>query len=161
VLERPCPDCGFDSTALRRREFAGLTRRYTNALVAALDRPGSGDRRTPDVWSDHEYACHVRDVCTVFFGRLTVMIAEDDPLFANWDQDATALEQRYWRQDPASVRRQLLDAADRMANRWAQVREDEWTRPGRRSNGSTFTVDSLGRYFLHDLAHHAWDVRAS
>ena len=31
-------------------------------------------------------------------------------------------------------------------------------RPGRRSNGSVFTVETLGRYFLHDVLHHLHDV---
>jgi hypothetical protein len=34
----------------------------------------------------------------------------------------------------------------------------QWARPGHRSNGSVFTVDTFARYFLHDLAHHAWDI---
>jgi hypothetical protein len=32
-------------------------------------------------------------------------------------------------------------------------------RVGRRSNGSTFTVETLGQYFLHDIVHHLHDVR--
>ena len=30
--------------------------------------------------------------------------------------------------------------------------------PGRRSDGASFTVDSIGRYYLHDIEHHLWDV---
>lgn len=33
-------------------------------------------------------------------------------------------------------------------------------RPGRRSNGSVFTVRTLGQYFLHDVVHHLHDVGA-
>ncbi|HET6968280.1 MAG TPA: DinB family protein, partial [Ornithinibacter sp.] len=29
---------------------------------------------------------------------------------------------------------------------------------GHRSDGSEFTVLTLGQYGLHDLAHHLWDV---
>ena len=28
-----------------------------------------------------------------------------------------------------------------------------------RSNGTVFTVETLGRYHLHDVVHHLWDVR--
>ena len=35
---------------------------------------------------------------------------------------------------------------------------DQWQRTGRRSNGSAFTVESIGRYHLHDVVHHLWDV---
>jgi hypothetical protein len=40
------------------------------------------------------------------------------------------------------------------------VTPDQFERPGRRSNGSVFTVRTLGQYFAHDLAHHLHDVGA-
>ena len=33
------------------------------------------------------------------------MLDHDDPLFANWDQDATAVAERYHEQDPVVVDR--------------------------------------------------------
>jgi hypothetical protein len=100
----------------------------------------------------------VRDVCTIFAHRLQLMLTDHDPLFENWDQDRTALDERYWEQQPAAVAGQLEQAADRIAAAFAGVADEQWHRPGRRSNGSVFTVDTFARYFLHDLAHHAWDV---
>jgi hypothetical protein len=38
------------------------------------------------------------------------------------------------------------------------VTREEYERPGRRSNGSVFTVETLGVYFLHDIEHHVHDV---
>ena len=35
---------------------------------------------------------------------------------------------------------------------------DRWDRSGRRSDGARFTVASLGRYHLHDVEHHLYDV---
>jgi DinB superfamily len=115
-------------------------------------RPGAG------VWSPLEYACHVRDVCRLFDQRLRLMLSEDDPTFAAWDQDTTATEDRYWEQEPAQVADQLDRASTAIAARFAAIKADEWLRPGCRSDGSRFTVDTFARYFLHDLAHHAWDV---
>jgi hypothetical protein len=158
TLTRPCPDCGFDAPAVRRDEVATLTRRYASLVRDALLRPGAAVRPQPAVWSPLEYGCHVRDVCTLFAERLHLMLTEDDPLFANWDQDVTALESQYWTQDAQRVAAELDERADRIADAFAAVRSDQWQRPGRRSNGSVFTVDSFARYFLHDLAHHAWDV---
>ncbi len=40
----------------------------------------------------------------------------------------------------------------------ASVRVDDVANPGRRSNGSVFTVETLAKYFLHDLEHHVRDV---
>jgi hypothetical protein len=44
--------------------------------------------------------------------------------------------------------------------RFAGVHDEQWDRTGLRSDGSEFTVLTLGQYFLHDLAHHLVDVRA-
>jgi hypothetical protein len=86
------------------------------------------------------------------------MLREDDPEFANWDQDATAVERRYDLADPAVLGPQLVAAAEAAADSYEAVSDEDWSRPGRRSNGHTFTVESLGRYHLHDVVHHLWDV---
>jgi hypothetical protein len=161
VLDHPCPDCGVDATALRIADIAPMVRDTAAKFAVVLARPDAADRPEPHVWSALEYACHVRDVCDVFNQRLHLMLMQDDPLFANWDQDATALAERYWSQDPAVVAAELTEAAERIARSFEGVADDQWSRPGRRSNGSVFTVDSLARYFVHDLLHHLHDVGAT
>ena len=89
------------------------------------------------------------------------MLETDDPLFANWDQDAAALEDGYASQDPTVVAQELAEAGEAAAGRFDGVGQAQWERPGRRSNGSVFTVRTLGTYFLHDVVHHLWDVRAT
>jgi hypothetical protein len=158
AMSEPCPDCGFDPRPVAREDVPALTRRYAASVAAALAGPDAATRPHPTVWSPLEYGCHVRDVCVLFARRLNLMLTADDPLFANWDQDLTAIEQRYWEQDPGTVAADLRAAADTIADAFAAVTGDQWERPGRRSNGSAFTVDTFARYFLHDLAHHAWDV---
>jgi hypothetical protein len=86
------------------------------------------------------------------------MLDEDDPLFANWDQDETAVTDRYWAQDPATVADELVAAADEIATSFAVIEGDGWHRPGRRSDGAVFTVDTFARYFVHDPIHHLHDV---
>jgi uncharacterized protein (DUF924 family) len=112
------------------------------------------------VWSPLEYACHARDVFRIFDTRVGLMISEDGPHFANWDQDATAVEDRYDLQVPAVVADELFTAANALADRFDAVRGDQWDRAGFRSDGSAFTVDSLARYLMHDPVHHLWDVDA-
>jgi hypothetical protein len=102
----------------------------------------------------------VRDVNRIFLGRLQAMLTVDDPLFVNWDQDAAAVENRYSEQDPAAVADELADAADAFADLLASTAPEQWERPGRRSNGSVFTVRTLAQYYLHDVVHHLRDVRA-
>ncbi|HEU4841031.1 MAG TPA: DinB family protein, partial [Ilumatobacteraceae bacterium] len=80
------------------------------------------------------------------------------PLFANWDQDETAVAERYGVQDPTVVAAELAVAGDAVAASFAAVGGDQWDRVGRRSDGAVFTVRSFARYFVHDPLHHLWDV---
>lgn len=159
VLERPCPECGFDASTCSASEVAGLIR--ANAATwralhdAGLIGPG---RPNPATWSSLEYACHVRDVFEIYDGRLALILAEDDPLFPNWDQDATAIEDRYDEQDPAVVLDALERWAEALADRFDRVEGPAWDRPGRRSDGASFTIDTFSRYLVHDPIHHLWDV---
>jgi hypothetical protein len=89
------------------------------------------------------------------------MLAEDDPYYENWDQDSTALDERYAEQDPVEVGHELVEAGDALGALFASVSADGWSRTGRRSDGASFTIDSIGRYYLHDIEHHIWDVTGS
>ena len=160
VLERPCPECGFDPAA---QSLDALPARIHDTAMAwsdVLARPAVGVRPEPAVWSPLEYACHVRDVHLVFAERVRLMLEVDEPAFANWDQDATAIESGYGTQDPAEVAVGLIEAAGTVAGLYATVTDATRGRRGRRSDGSVFTVESLGSYHLHDVVHHLHDVGA-
>lgn len=158
VLERPCPECGFDASAVDVAELPGLLTRNAEGYLRVLATDAATTRPDPRTWSPTEYAAHVRDVHRLFAERLRLMLDSDDPLFTNWDQDETALAERYDLQDPAVVGPELTAAAADVAAVYAGVRDEQWQRPGRRSDGSVFTVESFGRYHLHDVVHHLWDV---
>jgi DinB family protein len=161
VLTRPCPDCGFDPGAVAGPDVGALTRVGAFVWTQVLAREDAGDRPAPHVWSPLEYGCHVRDVYRIFDQRVSRMLTEDDPTFAFWDQDATALESRYAEQDPAAVAIELVAAAETIAATFDEVTGEGWARTGRRSgDGATFTVETLGRYFVHDWRHHLHDVGA-
>jgi len=158
VLEQRCPDCGYEAGDLARDQIGATTRRVAARFERHLGRDDARDRPAPDVWSVLEYGCHLRDVGRIFGARLTLMLDEDDPQFANWDQDETAVVDRYDRQDPAVVAVELVASLGGLADGYDAVLPDQWARKGYRSNGSIFTVESLGRYMVHDLVHHAWDI---
>jgi hypothetical protein len=162
VLERQCPECGFDASATDYRAVPTLLREVADRWSTLSDDGGIRPGRTdPTRWSSLEYACHVRDVFRRFDERLLLMIEQDDPLFPNWDQDATAIDDRYDDQDPHRVIADLVEAATTHAARLDGLDEDSWARPGRRSDGASFTVATMSRYMVHDPIHHYWDVTAS
>src|SRR6478735_6537402 len=89
VLDRPCPECGFDARAFPRERTGALTRANAERWPAVLSRPDAATRPSEDRWSPLEYGAHVRDVLRICDGRLVLMLTQDGPSYPNWDQDAT------------------------------------------------------------------------
>jgi hypothetical protein len=104
VLQRQCPECGFDASSLPPGSVAPRLRANADSWAGVLRGPATELRRRPaaDRWSPLEYACHVRDVCTLYHERLELMLKQDDPLYPNWDQDLTAVEEDYRGQEPGA-----------------------------------------------------------
>ena len=161
VLQRPCPECGLDTRSFPREAVPGMIRANARAWQDVLTGSGPGDvrrRAAPGVWSALEYGCHVRDVLRLYDERVGLMLTVDEPHYPNWDQNETAVADRYGEQDPAAVAAELQTAADAIAGRFEGVSGDQWQRTGVRSDGARFTVESFARYFIHDPVHHLYDV---
>jgi hypothetical protein len=156
VLEKPCPECGFDASTFEATDVADMIRANAASWPAVLERDDVRERPDESTWSKLEYAAHVRDVFRIYLYRLGLMLAEHDPLFPNWDQDATAVEERYNEQSPEVVSAELVADAAALADAFDTVAD--WGRPGRRSDGVSFTIETFAKYFIHDPIHHLWDV---
>jgi len=159
VLEAPCPDCGYDASTITAGDVPAMIRTNAAAWPAVLQRTDVAVRPDDSTWSPLEYAAHVRDVFRIFDTRLALMLEEDEPEFENWDQDATAVAERYGEQDPTRVSVELTDAASVLATAFEAVPTDAWQRRGLRGDGAAFTTETLAKYFIHDPVHHLWDVR--
>ncbi len=159
TLDRRCPDCGLAAAEVEPADLAERTFIAAEEWVQILrSSPAAAERPDPAVWSPLEYGAHVRDVIRVFDDRVRQMTETDDPVFLDWDQDRAAIEGRYGELDPDEVAEELEAAAQTFVARMQALTASELARPGRRSNGSVFTVATLMQYFLHDLVHHLWDV---
>ena len=159
VLTRRCDQCGLaageiDSATIAERAFVAAEE-WVQILQSS---PAVTVRPKPDVWSPLEYGAHVRDVYRIFDKRLALMLAQDEPTFESWDQNQTAIKERYGQQDPEIVAEELEAAAQAFIARIKAIRPDQWDRRARRSDGAEFTALTLCQYFLHDVIHHLWDV---
>jgi hypothetical protein len=158
VLQEPCPECGMDTRAFERAQIPAMIISNARAWHDVLSGSEVRTRTTPGKWSPLEYACHVRDVLRIYDYRLNLMLTTDDPHYPNWDQNETAVAERYGEQETAVVDGELATAAETLASRFAGVHGDLWERTGNRSDGARFTVETFGRYFIHDPVHHLYDV---
>lgn len=158
VLQEPCQECGFDVRGCTPATVPGKLASMLPRWRAALRRPDAAERPDENTWSVVEYACHVRDVFTLFDHRLNLMLTEDDARFEDWDQDLSAVELDYANADPSRVGTELTTEGEQIAASFGRIPEDQWGRKGTRSNGSEFTVLTFAQYFLHDVVHHLHDV---
>ena len=139
-----------------------ILRDAAGRFAVVLDRADSTTRPSAGVWSPLEYACHVGDVCDVMRVRLEQIVAGEGRLvrFADWNQDEAAIASAYWRAEPAQVAGRIGAAFEAAALAYSLPTGEMWSWPAERSNGSTFTAATLATYFVHDIHHHLWDVRA-
>src|ERR1700749_3827177 len=121
VLRQPCPECGLDTSSFAREDIPAMIRANAAAWRQPLAAAGRVRRPRPDKWSALEYGCHVRDVLKLYDYRLGLMLTEDDPLYPNWDQDETAIADRYDTQDPTTIAGELTAAASAIAAPFASV----------------------------------------
>jgi hypothetical protein len=158
VLKRPCRECGFDVQAFPREQLGAKIRENAKRWPELLAHSRVRARPSEEIWSALEYGCHVRDVFRLYDSRLQMMLDQENPTFPNWDQDATAVDSGYDRQDPKVVANELCDAAVILSGRFDALTNVDWDRRGIRSDGAGFTVESFGRYLIHDPIHHVNDV---
>lgn len=159
TLTGRCEQCGLAAGDVAVADVPERAFVAAEEWVAILrSSPAVSARPDPAVWSPLEYGAHVRDVFRLFDARTAQLLTEDDPTFADWDQDETALTERYGEQDPEVVADELEAAALGYVTRLRALTPQQLARRGRRADGSEFTVASLSQYFLHDVIHHLWDV---
>ncbi|MCA1708591.1 MAG: DinB family protein, partial [Actinobacteria bacterium] len=132
VLDKPCPECGFEAAAFPREEVGPMLRGNAALWPELLGHPKAKVRPSDDRWSALEYACHVRDVFRLYDERLVMMLERDAPDYPNWDQDVAAVEGRYPEQEPPDVARHILEDGERLAARFDSLKEPEWQRTGNR-----------------------------
>lgn len=75
VIERACPECGFDSSVVDYEQIPELVHDNAVRWGQVLRRKGVDVR--PKTWSALEYAAHVRDVFRTFESRVRSMVERD------------------------------------------------------------------------------------
>ena len=163
-----CP-CGFDGSAVplgdlavalvdgarQWAEFLGAVTDYPGGLDDLRDRPERGGTMS---WSAIEYACHVRDVVSVFARRIELSLLSHNPSHQAWDPVPVAEGEHYREQHPAAVADDIARGAREFADLLQPLTPTAWERTGVLDGRST-TVADLARTALHEVRHHLDDAR--
>ncbi|MDO4916441.1 MAG: DinB family protein [Rothia sp. (in: high G+C Gram-positive bacteria)] len=155
VLRDGCAECGFrpgyayeeNISRLKALEAPILTA-FNSSEMQLYVRPSA------QTWAPIEYLAHIAEVCEVMMDRLQLMLVQDNPEFANWNQDAAAAEGDYINRPVGHVKRDLLTNLQHAVAEFNRVPGDLLARRGRRGDGEEFTIQTLAEYFVHDLEHH-------
>lgn len=144
----------------------------TDLLVAALEQapaivvplvrqadPAILKRRpAPGEWSIHENACHLAEVHPLFFRRLDLMLAEDDPVIRSYDPGRDEPDDALLKLDLADSLRRFEDDRARLVARLRQLRIEDWARTARHEEYNSYSIFTMFRHLaLHDF-HHAYRI---
>lgn len=159
VLEQRCPQCRIEVGALSARELPQIAADYVHRFRELLET-GTDVAVRPDLktWSVLEYGAHLRDVSEVFRTRVRAMLLREGPSYEDWDQEQAAKDGQYSVLDPIGVADDLRISAGDLLRDAGALSAEELQREGYRSDGYTFTIETLLQYYLHELVHHWWDV---
>jgi len=89
-----------------------------------------------------------------FAGRVRILLAETDPLFRAWDQDAVARARRDCERDPAAVLGEWVRLREASAALVETLRSEDLPRAGRHPHvGRLSIADVLAEWVHHDRNH--------
>ena len=140
----------------------------TDALIEALERAPTiviplvrqahpaivKQRPAPGEWSIHENACHLAEVHPLFFRRLDLMLAEDDPEIRSYDPGRDNPEDALLKLDLEDSLRRFADDRARLVARLRMLTPAQWQRTARHDEYNAYSIFIMFRHLaLHDFDH--------
>ena len=111
-------------------------------------------RPAPGEWSIHENACHLAEVHPLFFRRLELMLAEDDPEIRSYDPGRDDPEDALLKLDLEESLRRFADDRGRLVARLRSLTTGQWQRTARHDEYNAYSIFIMFRHLaLHDFDH--------
>lgn len=160
LTDDTCDACGFDSSARSRDQaiavVAGASELIDDAL-GARDAAALNERADDETWSPLEYVEHVREV--FLHNRLICEQALTTPGTTFEGAFPPAMSERPATLDRVEVLSALRDEAERNAELFRLVGDDQWANAGVVS-GMGWTLRFALAHLCHELLHHRSDIAA-
>ena len=117
-------------------------------------------RQRPDdkTWSALEYACHIRDVYSVYTIRLYQTRVEERPMLEPMLNDLRAVRFRYNQREIGAVLGEVADNVAGFIDETTRFSGGDWDRVATRLPGEERTARWLVRQAMHEGVHHLWDI---
>jgi hypothetical protein len=137
-------------------------------LIAALERapgiviplvrqanPAILKRRPPSgKWPIHEHACHLAKVHSLFFERLDLMLAKDNPPIKSYEPGRDDPEDALLQVSLEDALHRFKADRDRLVGRLRRLRPEDWSRTARHDEYNSYSVFTMFRHLaLHDFFH--------
>jgi uncharacterized damage-inducible protein DinB len=111
-------------------------------------------RPAPGEWSIHENACHLAEVHPLFFRRLDLMLAQDDPEIRSYDPGRDDPDDALLKLDLEDSLRRFADDRARLVARLRSLTPAQWHRTARHEEYNAYSIFVMLRHLaLHDFDH--------
>lgn len=133
--------------------------RSTPVVLRALLRtvPDATTRVTGDgeeAWSIVEIICHLRDAEATVLERVRLMLAQDNPFLAAYDQAALAEQAGYREQSLQDALAGFIRLREEQIGLLEALDESQWARSGMHEEAGETSVESLTLHMAaHDVVH--------
>ena len=130
------------------------------AAVASVPA-GQHDRPPRDgEWSVRETLVHVRNVIVMAYGlRIRRMLCEQDPVFADYDEETARREDLARREPVETIVRMIAAEHEQIAGLLDGLPADRWRREGRHVELGPMSVELLARRVGEHTEEHAGQIR--
>lgn len=130
-------------------------------LIDRLDDVRAAQRPADEEWSAAEVVAHLDDVNTLYAERIGRMLAEERPVFADFDQEAAVEERRGQTTSLAILLDRFARSRAELVATLRGIGGEGWDRTGLHPARGVVSVDEHVRIlYNHDRAH-AEQIRAA
>ena len=129
-------------------------------LVQGLSEDALGWRPSPGEWSIKEVCCHLRDSFEIDGERIRLMLSEDEPFLAAYDQEALARERDYQNESMPLVLTALRAFSGGLAYLLENLGEGEWQRTGQHEERGPISIAQYAQLLADHARQHLEQIRA-
>jgi len=142
----------------RIRASTGVVRRAVESVPRdRFDRPPM-----PGEWSALETMTHVRDVIVHVYGlRIRRLLYEDDPLFADFDEEGYRRASLARGETAAALLETIVGEHEQLARLLAALPDADWPRQGRHPVLGAMSIEFLARRIGEHAVEHAAQIKAA